>query len=127
MTTKAERMELALAYCRKCDDPKFKTIAKEFKVNRTTLSRRYKGTQLSYLESRSKTLQSLNKAQESILIKFINRLSDCAMPPTSSIVKNVAEELCGFTVRKNWVGQFVWQHRSVLHSGYLRCINNKRY
>jgi hypothetical protein len=49
------------------------------------------------------------------------------MPPTSSIVKNVAEELCGFTVGKNWVGQFVRRHRSVLHSGYLRCIDNKRY
>ena len=101
MATKAERMELALAHCRSLSNPAYKTIARDFNVNRTTLSRRHKGLQQSYFESRSESIQNLNKAQESILIKFINRLSDKAMPPTSQIVKNCAKELCGHTVRKN--------------------------
>jgi len=29
-----------------------------------------------------------------VLIDFINRLTDCDLPPTSQVVKNVAEELC---------------------------------
>lgn len=127
MLTRAERIELALAACRQRPNPQYKTIAREFNVDRTTLSRRHKGTQRSYQESRSECIQNLNTTQENILIKFINRLSQYALPPTSQIVKNSAEELCGHTVGKNWVGQFVARHRSVLHSAYLRSIDNKRY
>ena len=41
-------------------------------------------------------------------------------------MKNVAEELCGKEVGKNWVGQFTKRHSAQLHSGYLRLIDSKR-
>jgi hypothetical protein len=100
MLTRAERIELALATCRQRPNPQYKTFAREFNVDRTTLSQR-KGTQRSYQESRSECIQNLNITQENILIKFINRLSQYALSPTSQIVKNSTEELCRHIVDKN--------------------------
>jgi Tc5 transposase DNA-binding domain len=77
-------------------------------------------------ESRSDTSKRLSNAQEAILIDFINRLTWSSLPPTSQIVKNVAEELCNMTVSKNWVGEFTRRYSDVLHLGYLRSIDNKR-
>jgi hypothetical protein len=87
------QLELALAECRRQLNPKFKTIAAKYQVDRSTLSRRFRGVQRSYIESRSESIQCLTLAQEEVLIGFINRLTDRALPPTSQIVKNVAEEL----------------------------------
>jgi len=48
------------------------------------------------------------------------------MPPTSQIVHNLAEELIGKPVGKNWVGKFVRRYKDRLNSVYLRTIDNKR-
>ncbi len=48
------------------------------------------------------------------------------MPPTSQIVKNLAEEMRGKGVNKNWVGQFVKRYGIRLKSVYLRNIDNLR-
>src|ERR1700722_6492777 len=69
-------------------------------VNCSPLRRQFDGTKLSMSESRSDHSQRLNLAQEEVLIGFINKLTDCSMPPTSQIVKNVAEELASGPVRK---------------------------
>jgi hypothetical protein len=51
--------------------------------------------------------QALTNAQEKTLIQVINRLTNHKMPPTSAIVKNLAEEIREALVGKNWVGNFV--------------------
>jgi len=48
------------------------------------------------------------------------------MPPTSHIVRNLAEEIRGERIGKNWVGQFVKRHDIRLKSLYLRNIDNLR-
>ena len=48
------------------------------------------------------------------------------MPPTSYIIKNLAEEIRGAEVGKNWVGYFVKRYSIRLKSLYLRNINNLR-
>jgi hypothetical protein len=48
------------------------------------------------------------------------------MPPTSSIVQNLAEEIRGEQVGKNWTGQFIQRHKNRLKSLYLRNIDNLR-
>jgi hypothetical protein len=48
------------------------------------------------------------------------------MPPTSQIVKNLAKEIRGKEVGKNWVGQFVRRYSTTLKSAYLRNIDNLR-
>ena len=48
------------------------------------------------------------------------------MPPTSRIVKNMAEEIRGGEVNKNWTANFVKRHQGRLKSLYLRNIDNLR-
>ena len=48
------------------------------------------------------------------------------MPPTCQMVKNLAEEICGHLVDKNYVNRFVHRHGNVLKSRYLKCIPNKQ-
>ena len=56
-------------------------------------------------EPERKPSQCLTDEQEEVLIGCINSLTDRGMPPTSQIVRNLAEEIRGSKVGKNWVGQ----------------------
>ena len=47
------------------------------------------------------------------------------MPPTSQMVKNFAEEIIQRAMGKNWAGEFVKRHQSVLKSLYLHNIDNQ--
>jgi hypothetical protein len=62
--------------------------------------------------------------EEKVLIARINDLIDRGMPLISQIVKNLAEEIRGVEVSKNWVGRFVKRHGIRLTSLYLWNINN---
>jgi hypothetical protein len=107
------QLDLALADLRRQIKPNFKGTANLYNVDRTTLHRRF----LALLDSCSETSRHLTNAMEKVLIDFINRLTERALPPTSQIVKNVAKELCNMSVGKNWVGQFTRQHHNLLHVG----------
>lgn len=120
------QLELALADLRRQIKPNFQGTANLYNVDRTTLRRRFLGHQQSMLDSRSETSRRLSNSKEKVLIDFINRLTEHSLPPTSQIVKNVAEELCNMSVGKNWVGQFTHRHSGQLHAGYLRSIDSKR-
>ena len=48
------------------------------------------------------------------------------MPPTSQIMKNMAEEIYGGEVNKNWTANFCRRHKTKLKSLYLRNIDNQR-
>src|SRR5450432_2435897 len=90
--TNEARLDLALSDLSKQIEPNFWGMAKKYQVHRTTLQRRFQGTQQSRQRSRAETHQCLSKAQEETLISFINKLTNHSMPPTSQIVHNVAEE-----------------------------------
>jgi transposase-like protein len=124
--TKDARIELALADLNKQSIPNFSGTAREYGVHRTTLQRRFEGTQQSYRAAHEDSHQCLTTVQEEVLIDFINRLTDRSLPPTSQIVKNIAEELRGGPVNKNWVSDFTRRHKDRLHIYYLRTINSKR-
>jgi hypothetical protein len=100
--------------------------AKQFKCSRTAVSRRVRGLAKSRKDANSFWHQCLTIEQEEVLIHRINHLTDRGMPPTSHIIKNLAEEIRGAPVGKNWVGQFVKRHDIRLKSLYLRNIDNLR-
>ena len=60
------------------------------------------------------------------LIITINKLTTRGLPPTSQMVRNLAEEMISRPVGKNWTGQFVKRHQNRLESIYLRNIDNMR-
>ncbi len=96
-----EDMKAALAEIELSKDPNYREIARRFNLTHTTLLRRAKGMTRSRTEFQSEINQNLNDAQERILIKQINRLTDRGIPPTSRMVKNFAEEMIGREVGKN--------------------------
>ena len=70
--------------------------------------------------------QKLTNAQEEVLIERINWLTDRALPPTPTIVHNLAEKIIHGPIGKNWVAEFVKRHQDKLKSIYLRTINQQR-
>jgi len=121
------QMQLALDACRAVDKPNFSAIAREFPpVNRQTLQRRFDGEQESRAQSNSAHRQNLTAEQEEQLILHINMLTNRGLPPTSQIVRNLAEEMICRKVGKNWTGQFIQRHKDRLQSLYLRNIDNMR-
>jgi hypothetical protein len=90
------------------------------------LSDRYKGKSTSREEVTLYTHRKLSAIQEKTLVAYINKLSARRLPPTSQIVKNLAEELSKQEIGKNWVGRFCERYADDPSSVYLRTINHKR-
>ena len=124
--THDERMRLALLELSKETKPNLLGTSKKYNVNRTTLSRHFRGTQRSRAEYFSESRQCLNYAQEKVVISFINRQTERFLPPTSQLVHNVAEEVCGQPINKNWVSMFTARNRTKLCAEYLRTIDSAR-
>src|SRR3982074_285663 len=107
----------------KCPD--LTTIVIKYGVLRKTLENQWKGKTISIQDANSQYHQALTNAQEKALIGIINNLTNRNMPPTSAIVKNLAEEIRGGPVGKNWTSGFLKQHKDELRSQYLSNIDNK--
>ena len=122
----AARMVLALDDLTKQEKPNLLGTSRKWEVNRTTLTRQFRGTQMSRADFLSESIQCLSKNQEQVVLGFINKLTDRNCIPTSQIVKNIAEEVAGQTVGKNWVSRFVYRYKSQLHAGFLRTIDSTR-
>jgi hypothetical protein len=120
------RLGLALEDLSKQARPNPTGTARTYNVNHTTLQRRFYSLQQDRASARAETNSCLYIAQEETLIGYINSLTDHSLPPTSQIVHNIAEELVNRTINKNWVSDFVKQHKDRLHSVYLRTIKNNR-
>jgi hypothetical protein len=101
-------------------------VANKWSVDRSTLSRRYKGETCTVEEASSFSIQKLNNMQEEVLLKHINRLSDRGIPPTPQITKNIAEEIAGKELGVHWVTRFVERHRDRLKSTFLCTIDHRR-
>jgi hypothetical protein len=123
---KSALINKAVAAIRAGDFADYSKAAARFGVDRTSVSKRVRGLTKPRQEANSLYLQCLTTAQEEVLIGHINKLTDRGMPLTSYIVKNLAEEIRGCKVGKNWVGQFVKRHKDRLKSLYLRNIDNIR-
>jgi hypothetical protein len=119
-------MELAIADLQSQEKPNYRATAKKHRVNNVTLRHRFLGEQLSPTAAASLYRQRLSAVQEVALIDQINRLTDRGLPPTSQMVRNMAEEMIQSKVGKNWTGDFVRRHQDILKSVYLRNIDKQR-
>ena len=125
-TSHNARIELAIAHLNRQDKPNIMGTANEYQLVESTLRRRFKGQCTSRQAATSQYRQNLTLAQEEVLIGQINRLTDRRLPPTSRIVRNLAEEIIGRPIGKNWTGQFVYRYKNRLQSIYLRNIDKDR-
>jgi hypothetical protein len=118
------RIELAITDLNRANSASIATVAKRYALQRSTLSRCWHGITSSRAEANSEHHQRLTNSQEEVLIDQINKLTVRKMPPTSHIVRNMAEEIINGPVGKNWTAQFVNRHKDRLTSLYLRNIDN---
>ena len=119
-------LQLAIEDLAKQDTPNYMATSKKHGVPRQTLRNRFLSKTVSRQEATSEYHQCLTTAQEEALIQLINRLTNRGLPPTNSIVKNLAEEIIGRSVGKNWSNEFVKRHKDRLTSRYLENIDKKR-
>jgi hypothetical protein len=119
-------MEDAIKWKQEHESDSFRSIALQFKVNRTTLSRHWNKQQKSMEEHNAFHRGKLNLAQEAELVQHIDRLSLRGCPPTHSMLRNFAREISGKSIGKNWSFRFVNRYRKPLNSGFLHALEIAR-
>ena len=76
------RLESAITDLKSQSRVNYAATAKKWQVDRTTLSRRYKGQTGTREDATSYIHRQLTNIQEEVLITYINKLSDQGLPPT---------------------------------------------
>ena len=104
------RIQAAIIDLQSQERVNYSATAKRYNLERTTLAKRFQGKTVSNQEATSYARRQLTDTQEKTLIQYINKLSNRGIPPTPQIVKNLAVEITGITLRKNWVSRFYKQH-----------------
>jgi hypothetical protein len=92
---KSARIERAIAAIRSGEFIDYSKAAEKSGCDRTTISKRIRGLTKSKKDADTFFRQCLTNAQEETLIAQINKLTDRGIPPTSHIVRNLAEEIRG--------------------------------
>jgi hypothetical protein len=104
----------------------FAAVAREHELNRSTLSKRYRGKQES-ASHKAQNQQLLNPSQEQRLLKYIKQLSTRGIPPTPAILRNLAFEISGKEPGVNWPSKFVHRHSEHLDRKFLNRLDRQRY
>ena len=125
-STHNARIELAIADLKSQEVPKYAATARKYALEPSTLRRRFQHITTSKEAANSLYRQRLTFAQEEVLIGEINDLTERAIPPTSQMVRNLAEEIIQRPVGKNWTGDFLKRYKDRLRSQYLMNIDNNR-
>ena len=107
------------------DKPNISAVAKSHNINRSVLSRRYNGVATSTAVKYQKQ-QLLSPHQEQTLVRYINTLTERAMPPTVQMVNNFAFEIAQKEPGKNWSQGFCKRWKDTLDSRYLQNIDSTR-
>lgn len=118
-------IDAAIAAADSQEFPNYSAIAREFGVDRSTLSRRHRGVTFPKPNATEK-IQLLSNAQEHKLISYLNQLCYKDLLPTSLMVRNFAHELADCRPSKNWVSRFIRRHQNQLESRYLAGQESKR-
>jgi transposase len=108
------------------DNFSYRQVAKIFGVNRTTLSRRHKGLQVSH-EAKCANQQQLNPQQEQEVVKHIERATRDGLPPTRGILKNFGSAVAQHEVSDSWVDRFRHRHPDKVTTKWDTGIDRERH
>jgi ethanolamine ammonia-lyase small subunit len=100
-STKNDRIKAAMNQLDSQRALNYAAAARDHNIHRTTLARRYNDKTVSRIKANSTYHQRLNDVQEDTLLRYIDTLMDRHIPPTSQIVRNLAEEILKEPVGKN--------------------------
>ena len=120
------RIEAAIEDLKSQDRPNIAETARKHNIDRSTLSRRFRGETGPNQEVTSYSRKQLTDTQEETLIIYVNKLNDRGFPPTPQILKNIAESITHTSLGPNWTARFCKRHYTRLVSVYLRTIDYKR-
>jgi len=104
---------------------KIQEIATKYGVNRSTLSKRWRGKQGSRAEM-YEDKRLLNDQQEKTLVEYIEGLHRRQLPPTHQIIRNFAKEICGKKLGKIWPYRFLKRHLDKLVTKFYFGIDRDR-
>ncbi|KAF2805604.1 uncharacterized protein BDZ99DRAFT_540136 [Mytilinidion resinicola] len=96
-----DKMKAALAALRSDPELSITDAAKHYGCGRSGLSKRFNG-KTSARDNALKNQQFLNRAQSNALIKHIHKLTERSLPPTISMLRNIAFEIKGERPGHNW-------------------------
>jgi len=116
----------AIASLKSSESKNISEAAKKYNVNRSTLSKRFRGKTRSTAEG-YETQRLLTHKQELVLVEQINRLSEWCLPPTPLMVRAWASDLCGTEPGKNWSAGFRARHKDALDCRYLDTLDLERH
>jgi hypothetical protein len=118
-------IDLALAALQSSEVINYAATAKEYGVDRSTLSRRHRGVTGSKAQA-TDTKSLLTHKQQLALVAYIDKLTLRGLPPTNAMVRLFAKEISKKEPGKNWVRRFVSTHSQHLNSSYLSGIDTAR-
>jgi hypothetical protein len=121
-----ERIDKAIEDLNSSDKLNYAATARKWGIERTTLAKRHKGQTGTHNAATSEYRKKLSDAQELELLKHIRVLNDRGLPPTPRLIRNIAAEIAGVSVGKNWVTRFCDRHFDTLLNVYLRTIDHSR-
>ena len=100
-------------------------IAAKYGVDRTTLSRRWRGLQSS-MQRKIENSRLLNDTQERALVEYIDTLTGRGLPPTRQMIRNFASEIAQKEAGKQWVDRFIKRHENEVLSRWATPIDIQR-
>jgi hypothetical protein len=122
-------MEAALASIESLDEGEhftYTNVAKFYKVDRSTLSRRYRKVQAPKAEQ-AINQQLLSPHQEKELVRCIIRLTERGLPPTRETITNFARKVVKKEVGKGWVDRFVARNKCQLITKWSSGMDRNRH
>ena len=100
-------------------------ISKQFKCDRSHLSKRYRGLIGSRYTQYQKQ-RNLNDQQEKSLVKYIDGLCARGLPPSKHMIQNFAQEICHKEIGKSWVSRFLHRYQIELVSKWTLGLDHNR-
>ncbi|KAF2022841.1 hypothetical protein EK21DRAFT_119332 [Setomelanomma holmii] len=97
----------------------YRACAKQFCVDRTTLSQRCQGFQQS-ITAANLNKQKLHPQEEDELVRYVNDLTKRGLPPTREMTRKFGEEIAHKHIGDGWVTRFVDQNDDYLISRWTK-------
>ena len=111
-------IEAAIAALRASEAPNISAVAREYGIDRSTLSRRFNGVAASR-EDYDANRQLLTAKQDKYLLNLAKRLTSDGLPPSPKMLRQFAKDLSGELPGKNWAARWRQRHQNELGSKHL--------